>query len=69
VLKYLTKGKVLCHAEFNMPSPTGKGSAPGLKPRDFIWEQTADKLPTGNALVLAKSTDKHDVPKQKKVVR
>ena len=40
VLKYLTKDKVLCHAEFNMPSPTGKGSAPGLKPRDFIWEQT-----------------------------
>eukprot|EP00959_Pyramimonas_sp_CCMP1952_P127285 2662273-Pyramimonas_sp.AAC.1 len=69
VLKHITKSKVLCHAEFRMPSPVGSGSAAGLRNRDFVWEQTTDKLSTGNALVIARSTDKHDFPDKKGVVR
>jgi len=49
------RGKSLCQGLFKLPNLIGSGAAPGIPPRDMLWEQVYGRLPTGNALVTVQS--------------
>ena len=49
--------ETLCAATFKLPNLVGGGSAPGFPPREFVWTQYVTRLPSGNVLVTAATSE------------